>query len=153
MHHDEPHDLGLAHDLDVLIKHQAARRRFAFGLAGAGTLGLLGCGGGGDAATPTTPTTTTASCCSVIPEETAGPPPTTAPTAANALDLSGIVRSDVRTSCAGETAVAGGVAAGYTAALTVGVAVRGGPAVWFRLLWRGGWFDVGWSMTTARSAT
>ena len=125
MHHDEPHDLGLAHDLDVLIKHQAARRRFAFGLAGAGTLGLLGCGGCGDgtAATTPTPSTTTSGSCSVIPEETAGPYPGDGSNGANALALSGIVRSDVRTSFAGETAVAGSVAAGYTAALTVGVAV------------------------------
>lgn len=118
-HHD--HDLGLAHDLDQLLRQ---RRRALGWLAGAGALGLLGCGGGGSASasstatggtttTPTTPTTPTGSC-SIIPEETAGPYPgdgsnSSVGGVANALMLSGILRSDIRTSIAGASGTAGGV--------------------------------------------
>jgi protocatechuate 3,4-dioxygenase beta subunit len=118
--HDH-HDLGLLHDLSVL------RRRSALGwLAGAGTLALLGCGGGGDDAGSGTATLSTSSgssgsaSCSVIPEETAGPYPgdgsnTANGSIANALALSGIVRSDIRTSVAG----ASGTAAGVPLVLTI----------------------------------
>jgi hypothetical protein len=103
----EQHDLGLAHDLAVLQRRNALRW-----LAGAGGLALLGgagCGAGGDTpstattttgttttTTPTTGTTTTtasSSSCSAIPEETAGPYPGDGSNGANALALSGIVRS------------------------------------------------------------
>jgi protocatechuate 3,4-dioxygenase beta subunit len=112
------HDLGLAHDLAVL-----QRRRALGWLTGAGTLALLGCGGSDDDAASTSTTTTgtssgsngsTTSSCSVIPEETAGPYPgdgsnSSNGSIANALALSGIVRSDIRSSIAGATGVAGGV--------------------------------------------
>lgn len=116
---DDHHDLGLAHDLSVL------RRRRALGwLAGAGTLALLGCGGGGDDAGSGSTTASSSSSssgsssgsssCSVIPEETAGPYPgdgsnTANGSIANALALSGIVRSDIRTSVAGASGTASGV--------------------------------------------
>jgi protocatechuate 3,4-dioxygenase beta subunit len=103
------HDLGLAHDLAVI-----QRRRALLGLAGVGTLIVLGCGGGGgdEATTTTTTTPTTGSgsgSCSVIPEETAGPYPGDGSNGANALALSGIVRSDIRSSISGASGVAGGV--------------------------------------------
>jgi protocatechuate 3,4-dioxygenase beta subunit len=100
------HDLGLAHDLAVM-----QRRRALLGMAGAGTLVVLGCGGGGDDSTTTpTPTPTpTPGACSVIPEETAGPYPGDGSNGANALALSGILRSDIRASIAGASGVAGGV--------------------------------------------
>ena len=117
--HDH-HDRGLLHDLSVL------RRRRALGwLAGAGTLALLGCGGGGDDADSSTATVSSSSgsssggssgatTCSVIPEETAGPYPgdgsnTANGSIANALALSGIVRSDIRSSVAGASGIAAGV--------------------------------------------
>jgi protocatechuate 3,4-dioxygenase beta subunit len=96
-------------------------------LAGAASLSGVSCGGGGGAsgttaaattATTTTTTTTTpttaGSTCAVIPEETGGPYPadgtnSAAGGVANALILSGIVRSDIRTSVAGATGVAQGV--------------------------------------------
>ncbi|NUZ07887.1 intradiol ring-cleavage dioxygenase [Schlegelella sp. ID0723] len=61
-----------------------------------------------------TPATTSVSACATIPEETAGPYPadgsnTANGTLANALALSGIVRSDIRSSIAGASAVADGV--------------------------------------------
>jgi protocatechuate 3,4-dioxygenase beta subunit len=104
------HDLGLAYDLAVM-----QRRRALLGLAGAGTLIVLGCGGGGDdstAATAPTPTPTptpATGACSVIPEETAGPYPGDGSNGANALALSGILRSDIRASIGGASGVAGGV--------------------------------------------
>ena len=126
----DDHDLGLAHDLRMLERQAHPRRRALSWLAGAGTLALLGCGGGGsDGTTSTTTTgstdstgtgstgtTTTGSVgsCSVIPEETAGPYPgdgsnTSGGSLANALALSGIVRSDIRASIAGASGVAAGV--------------------------------------------
>ena len=120
--HDDAHDQGLAHDLLVL-----QRRRALGWLAGTGGLLLFGCGGGGgDAATTTSSSSDTGSSsgstsgtvasgsCSVIPEETAGPYPgdgsnTVNGSIANALTLSGIVRSDIRSSIAGASGTAGGV--------------------------------------------
>lgn len=119
---DQPH--GLVHDLDALHRTLLPRRgalRWLAG-AGAGALPLFGCGGGGDASaaggattgtttTTTTPTPTTGSAgtCAVIPTETNGPFPADGSTSLNALLLSGIVRSDVRSSFAGATGVASGV--------------------------------------------
>ncbi|MBC3918376.1 intradiol ring-cleavage dioxygenase [Undibacterium sp. CY18W] len=62
----------------------------------------------------TTGTTTAIGSCTVIPEETAGPYPgdgsnSNGTSIANALLLSGIVRSDIRSSIAGASAVAAGV--------------------------------------------
>lgn len=135
-HHHHDHDLGLAHDLSRLQQLQSRqqhRRRLALGwLVGAGGLALLGCGGGGGGETGSTTSsgdtssgtgtgsgsssgsTTTTGSCSVIPEETAGPYPgdgsnTSNGSIANALILSGIVRSDIRSSIAGASGTAEGV--------------------------------------------
>ena len=126
------HDQGLAHDLEKLHGQRLQRRQALRWLAGAGSLGLgafglLACGGGGDDdASATTPSTTGSSAtdsttgaggssaCTVIPEETAGPYPgdgsnSAGGSIANALALSGIVRSDIRSSIAGATGMADGV--------------------------------------------
>ncbi len=127
-HAQEPHDQGLAADLNRLGRQLAGRRDTLIWLLGAGAAGSLlmsGCGGGGDDATSTTTstgstgtttgsTTTTSGSCSVIPEETAGPYPgdgsnTANGSVANALALTGIVRSDIRSSIGGATATADGV--------------------------------------------
>ena len=114
----DDHDHGLAHDLDALQRTRLKRRRALLWLAagaGASTLPMIGCGGGGDAATDssttgtTTTTTPTTSSCAVIPTETNGPYPADGTTSLNALLLSGIVRSDIRSSFAGATGVAAGV--------------------------------------------
>jgi protocatechuate 3,4-dioxygenase beta subunit len=130
------HDLGLAHDLSRL-QRQAFERRAALrwllgagaiSLTGAGAATLAGCGGGGSSATTSTSDSssrssssggssggsTTTSSCSVIPNETEGPYPgdgsnTANGSVANALALSGIVRSDIRASIAGASGVATGV--------------------------------------------
>ncbi|MDN3919053.1 intradiol ring-cleavage dioxygenase [Roseateles violae] len=110
MQHD--HDLGLARDLD-LIRGQQLRRRRALGwLAGAGAMGLFGCGGGSEAGASSSSGSSSSSGgstgCSLIPEETAGPYPGDGSNGANALALAGIVRSDIRSSIAGASATAGG---------------------------------------------
>jgi protocatechuate 3,4-dioxygenase beta subunit len=116
------HDHGLAHDLKVLDASIAQRRRALGLLAGLGAIGLLGCGGGGDSSDSSSSSTTTTggtgstggtstSSCSVIPEETAGPYPGDGSNnnGLSALALSGIVRSDIRSSFAGASGVADGV--------------------------------------------
>lgn len=130
------HDFGLAHDLKVFTARRRALRWLAGAGAGigVGSLPLIGCGGGGDdgtasasststgtattttgtTTTTTTTTTTGTSTCSVIPEETAGPYPADGSNSANgsianALALSGIVRSDIRSSIAGASGTAAGV--------------------------------------------
>ena len=127
--HDD-HGHGLAHDLDRLASGSIQRRRALAWLAGAGAsalplIPLIGCGGGGEdssgtstgtsTGTTTTTTTTTTSgttttgSCSVIPTETNGPYPADGSTSLNALLMSGIVRSDIRSSFNGATGVAAGI--------------------------------------------
>jgi protocatechuate 3,4-dioxygenase beta subunit len=110
------HDHGLAHDLNTLLKR---RRSLLWLAAGAAAAPLLACGGGGDDdGTSTTGDSSSSSSgtstCSVIPEETAGPYPgdgsnSNSSGVVNALTLSGIVRSDIRTSIAGASGTAAGV--------------------------------------------
>lgn len=124
--HAHDHDYGLAHDLETLAA-SIQRRRALLWLAGAGAVSLIGCGGGGDAGTTFTSSDSsssgssgstsggsTSTSCSVIPEETAGPYPgdgsnSTSSGIANVLTLSGIVRSDIRSSIAGASGTAEGV--------------------------------------------
>ncbi|MBL8345896.1 MAG: intradiol ring-cleavage dioxygenase [Rubrivivax sp.] len=122
------HDHGLEHDLHRLLGIANSRRRALRWLGGAGALALVGCGGGEDDAASSSSgsgssdggsagsgsSSGTAPTCSVIPEETAGPYPgdgsnTSGGSIANALTLSGIVRSDIRASVAGASGVAQGV--------------------------------------------
>jgi len=120
---------GLSADLTTLMQRQHERRRALRWLSTSSALALLGCGGGGsDSAgsssasittssgsttSSTTTTTTTAGSCSVIPTETAGPYPADGSSASgqrlNALALSGIVRSDIRSSVASASGTAAGV--------------------------------------------
>ena len=140
MHHDdEPHDLGLAHDLATLQRRLRQRRRalgWLVGAGAAGAVGVFGCGGGGDSTTDTATSSSSDSSsggsgsgsgsgsggtgssssgnCSAIPEETEGPYPgdgsnSSGGSIANALALSDIVRSDIRSSIAGASGVAQGV--------------------------------------------
>lgn len=115
---------NLAEDLERMLASAASRRqslRWLF--AGAAAIPLAGCGGStADAAVTTASSggagasggTGTSTACSVIPEETGGPYPgdgtnRNANGVANALVLSGIVRSDIRASVAGATGVADGI--------------------------------------------
>ena len=117
------HPAQLGPDLGLLTQRAADRRRALRWLAVGGALpmGLLACGGGGGVAASSTGSSdsssgsgSTSGSCSVIPEETAGPYPgdgsnTVNGQLANALALSGIVRSDITTSIAGASGVAEGV--------------------------------------------
>ena len=127
--HDENHHHGLAHDLEVLGKLVAERRRALRWLTvgSVAPLAILGCGGGGDTAsassttstssstsTSSTSTITTGSCANTS-SETNGPYPgdgtnaNTTGTTQNALLLSGINRSDIRSSIVSSTTTAAGV--------------------------------------------
>ena len=128
-HADAPHGDSLAADLAMLLRVEGSRRQsLRWLLAGAATLPMLGCGGSsssgsadaasslaaaGGGSTTTTTTTPTGSC-SVIPEETGGPYPADGTNSngsgvVDVLTMSGIVRSDIRSSFGGATAVAAGV--------------------------------------------
>lgn len=118
----------LWHDWQVLTNRAASRRRALRWLAVGGVMpvSLMACGGGGGDAgeslfgsTSSTSSSSTSSSsstgsCSTIPSETAGPYPgdgsnTANGSIANALALSGIVRSDITSSIAGASGVAEGV--------------------------------------------
>ncbi|WP_341679193.1 hypothetical protein [Niveibacterium sp. SC-1] len=123
---DERHDgLALARDLQALAEQRVRRRTLGW-LLGAGAAGLLGCGGSGaedsanaattgsSGSTDTGSTSSTSASCVAVPQETAGPYPgdgsnLSRGTVANALNLSGVARSDIRASFAGATGVAQGV--------------------------------------------
>lgn len=119
--HDHPQ--GLAHDLATLLRTAPDRRQALRWLLAGAAAPLAGCGGGAEISVGSIGTstgsasstdTTTVSSCSPIPEETAGPYPADGSNAnsngiANALSLSGIVRSDIRSSIAGASGVAAGI--------------------------------------------
>ncbi|WP_280300489.1 dioxygenase [Nocardia abscessus] len=105
------HDLGLAHDMKVMV----SRRRALFFLgATAGAAVAAGCASGssGTASTTTgTPTTTTTPSgdTAAAPQETAGPYPGDGSNGPNVLVESGVVRSDITTSFGSYSGVAQGV--------------------------------------------
>ena len=122
MTHD--HDRGLAHDLTVLADFAARRRALLKWGLGLGALPLLACATTSDGDEAMTDGSagsgsdgTSNGTCAQIPEETAGPYPGDGTNGKNALTLSGIVRSDIRSSLAGATGVAEGVL--LTVTLTV----------------------------------
>ncbi len=118
--HNEHDDYGgLQRDLlatgAAMDRRGILRMAVRFG-AGVGALQLLGCGG----SSPTTPSTNpntgtvtpgtgTNSTCSTIPSETAGPYPGDSSNGPNVLNLTGVVRSDIRSSFAGLSGTADGV--------------------------------------------
>jgi protocatechuate 3,4-dioxygenase beta subunit len=121
------HHHGLAVDLQTLIETAPDRRSVLrwLTLGSAAPLALMACGGGDSATAATGSTTgstggtgsttgTTTGTCSVIPAETGGPYPGDGTNSngsgiANALTLSGIVRSNIRASIVGSNTVAAGV--------------------------------------------
>lgn len=121
MTHD--HDRGFSHDLMTMAERAVNRRSVLRWVAGAGLLPLIGCSGttantapessagasGGDGGSGSGGTSGTSDTCSTIPGETAGPYPGDGTNGANALALTGIVRSDIRSSVAGASGVAEGI--------------------------------------------
>ena len=129
---DDPDDFGgLQRDMRATAAAIDRRRllRLAAGAGlGLGAVQVLGCGG----STPTSPTSTSttdsttttttsggtsSSTCSLIPNETQGPYPGDGSNGPNVLGLSGVVRSDIRSSFAGLSGTADGVP--LTIALTI----------------------------------
>jgi len=116
--HDDHDDFGGLHrDLRatgaVMDRRGVLRLAARFGM-GAGALQLLGCGGSSSPTSPTetgtgTSTGTGTGACSTIPQETAGPYPGDGSNGPNVLGLTGVVRSDIRTSFAGLSGTADGV--------------------------------------------
>jgi protocatechuate 3,4-dioxygenase beta subunit len=111
--HNDVHDQGLAHDLHLLT-----RRRLLWFLGGAALVPVIasctqidsaesgvdaaaGSGSGSGSGSSTGGT------CSTIPQETAGPYPGDGTNGANALTLTGIVRSDITTSLTSSKVAAG----------------------------------------------
>ncbi|MDT7835230.1 dioxygenase family protein [Aquabacterium sp. OR-4] len=122
----------LSTDLERMLDASPERRRLLRWLSAgvalsAGPMALAGCGGGGGDAgtagfgsttgsgTTTGSGSTTVSSCTAVPTETNGPYPADGTLASsqrlNALALSGIVRSDIRTSVASASGTAAGVVA------------------------------------------
>ncbi len=125
-HNDDHDDFGGLHR-DLLATGAVLDRRGLLRMAarlgaGFGAVQLLGCGGssGSDSTsgTPTAPSTPAPSgACSLIPQETAGPYPGDGSNGANVLPVTGVVRSDIRTSFGGLNGTADGVP--LTIALTI----------------------------------
>lgn len=109
---------GLARDLATFSK-LIERRTMLQWLAGASVLPLIGCpsddsaadGGAdrGDGATAGASGNANGGACSVIPSETGGPYPGDGTNGPNVLTLSGVVRSDIRSSFGGLSGTATGV--------------------------------------------
>ncbi|WNG40286.1 dioxygenase [Archangium violaceum] len=106
---DHDHDKGLEHDLKVLAQ-RTGRRQILQLMAGASLMPLVGCGVGTEGLGGESLITEDGlASCAVIPEETQGPYPGDGSNGPNALTLSGIVRSDIRSSIAGATGTAAGI--------------------------------------------
>lgn len=116
--HDAAHHRGLGADL-FLFRRTTQRRTILRWMAVATLAPFVGCassesssdepsGGAGDAGSGDDGASADGTC-SVIPEETAGPYPGDGSNGANALILSGIVRSDIRSSIGGASGTAAGV--------------------------------------------
>ncbi|MCV2370587.1 dioxygenase family protein [Roseateles oligotrophus] len=143
----DPHDQGLSADLARMQVQGLQRRQALAWLLGASGLSLIGCGGSDSSeaaasggTTSGTVTGTTTGSCSQIPTETAGPYPGDGSnnangSLANALALSGIVRSDIRASIAGASGVAGGVPLTLTLRLVNSNAGCAGLAGYAIYLW------------------
>jgi protocatechuate 3,4-dioxygenase beta subunit len=119
MTHDDHHDDFGGLQRDLIATGEAMNRRGLLRMAarlgvGAGALQMLGCGGSPTAAsdTPiaTTTTGTSSSSCGKVPEETQGPYPGDGSNGPSVLGLSGVNRSDIRSSFAGLSGSADGVA-------------------------------------------
>jgi protocatechuate 3,4-dioxygenase beta subunit len=118
---DNEHDDHGGLQRDLLATGAAMNRRGLLRLAarfgaGVGALQLFGCGssptapsGNTNTGSGTTPGNGTNSTCSVIPNETAGPYPGDSSNGPNVLNLTGVVRQDIRSSFAGLNGTADGV--------------------------------------------
>ena len=97
------HDKGLAFDLRTM-----SRRRMLTAIGGAGALAVVG-GALLDGATADAAPSAAAACLAEVESETAGPFPADGSNGPNVRTLSGIVRSDIRSSFGGYVGTAAGV--------------------------------------------
>jgi len=96
-------DQGLAFDVQTVLNRRSVLRGVGLGALG---LGLAACGGeSGDRGSPTSKSASSGE----IPDETAGPFPGDGSNGPDALEESGIVRSDIRSSFGDATGTAEGV--------------------------------------------
>lgn len=114
---------ALANDLEALLRTAPERRQVLRWLLAGASAPLAACGGGAEVSiggvgsstgAGSSDTSSAVSSCTIIPEETAGPYPGDGSNynsngIANALSLSGIVRSDIRSSVGGATGTAAGI--------------------------------------------
>jgi protocatechuate 3,4-dioxygenase beta subunit len=100
----EDHDLGLSHDLPLLVSRRRALGLLAGGL---GATALAACESSSDGGQATTATEESAT--AEVPEETAGPYPGDGSNGPNVLAESGVVRSDITSSFGGASGTAEGV--------------------------------------------
>jgi len=133
--HDEAHRHSLAADIEAMLSIAGNRRQsLRWLMAGAAALPMLGCGGSSSSSSAATNATTNVAAgaatssssgsstiitsangaCSVIPEETGGPFPADGTNSnssgvVDVLTTAGVVRSDIRSSFNGASAVAAGV--------------------------------------------
>jgi protocatechuate 3,4-dioxygenase beta subunit len=98
-------DQGLRFDVDTLLSR---RRMLAFLGIGTATLGLAACGAGSSTSSASSSAGATA-VSGEIPDETAGPYPGDGSNGPDVLAMSGIVRSDIRSSFGGSSGTAEGV--------------------------------------------
>ena len=114
--HDDHDDHGGLHR-DLAATGAATGRRRMLRMAarlgmGVGAVQFLGCGASATSPSDANPVTTTgssAACPTRIPEETGGPFPGDGSNGPNVLNLTGVVRTDLRSSFAGLAGVADGV--------------------------------------------
>lgn len=124
----EEHDLGLSHDLPVLLSRRRALLAFSGGIGAV----LVGCGSDGGTTTAaqapatTTATGTTPAATAAVPEETAGPFPADGSNGPDVLAESGVVRRDITRSFGDASGVAPGVPTTIELRL-IDVAGGGGP--------------------------
>lgn len=113
-HEDHDHDDhgGLLRDLiatgQTLDRRGLLRKATRYGLT-MGALQLLGCGGSDSPTGTSTTDSSGTGTCSKIPEETAGPYPGDGSNGANVLNVSGVIRSDIRSSFGGLSGTAAGI--------------------------------------------
>jgi protocatechuate 3,4-dioxygenase beta subunit len=108
---EEVVDQGLGFDLVTLVSRRRMLKVLGIGVAG---IGLAACGADGpNTTTPSTTGTTggstTGTSAGEIPDETAGPYPGDGSNGPDALERSGVVRSDIRASFDGASGTASGV--------------------------------------------
>ncbi|WP_448613420.1 dioxygenase family protein [Modestobacter sp. URMC 112] len=105
---EEVVDQGLGFDLATLVDRRQVLRLLGLGVAGVG-LAACGSGSGSGTAAGSSAAGSTTTTSGEIPDETAGPYPGDGSNGPDVLALSGIVRSDIRSSFGGATGTAEGV--------------------------------------------